>query len=57
MSDDNEISITSNDVGEDEVAIEGREESSKGKGVMKGAMLKRACGHSWVCKRKATTIS
>ncbi|KAJ8436960.1 hypothetical protein Cgig2_018907 [Carnegiea gigantea] len=23
---------------------------------MKGAMLMRACGHGWVCKRKATTL-
>ncbi|KAJ8424121.1 hypothetical protein Cgig2_009705 [Carnegiea gigantea] len=37
MSDDDEISVASDDVGEDEAAVQGGEESSQGKGVMKGA--------------------
>ncbi|KAJ8424059.1 hypothetical protein Cgig2_032151 [Carnegiea gigantea] len=56
MSDDDEISVASKDVGEDEAAAEGGEESSKGKEVMKGAMPMRACGHGRVCKHKATII-
>ena len=57
MSDDYEISVASEDVGEDEAAAEGGEEGSKGKKVMKGATLMRACGNDWVCKYKATTVS
>jgi len=57
MSTDDEISVASEDVGEDEAVAEGGEQSSKGKRVMKGATLMRACGHGQVCKRKATTIS
>jgi len=57
MSDDDEISVASEDVGEDEVAVEGGEESSKCKGVMKGATLMRACGHDRVYNGKATTVS
>ena len=57
MSDDNEISVTLEDVGEDEATVEGGQERSQGKGVMKGATLMRACGHGRVCKRKATTVS
>jgi len=57
ISDDDKISVASEDVGEDEAAAKGGEESSKGKGVTKGATLMRACGHGRVCKRKATTVS
>ncbi|KAJ8443355.1 hypothetical protein Cgig2_015836 [Carnegiea gigantea] len=44
MSDNDEISVASEDVAEDEAATEGGDESSKGKGVMKGPTLMRA-GH------------
>lgn len=57
MSNDDEISVVSEDVGEDEAATEGGEESSKGKGVMKAVTLMKACGQGQVCKRKATTVS
>ncbi|KAJ8429903.1 hypothetical protein Cgig2_025333 [Carnegiea gigantea] len=43
MSDDDEISVVSEDVGEDKAVVQGGEESSQGKGVMKGATLMRAC--------------
>jgi len=57
MSDDHEISVALEDVGEDEAAVQGGEESSQGKGVTKGAMLMRVCGHGQVCKCKATIVS
>jgi len=57
MFDDDEILVESEDVGEDKVVAEGGEESSKGKEVMNGATLMRACGHGRVYKCKATTIS
>ncbi|KAJ8435441.1 LOW QUALITY PROTEIN: hypothetical protein Cgig2_012562 [Carnegiea gigantea] len=56
MSNDDKISVASKDMGDDEAATEGGEENSKGKGVMKGATLMRACGHGRVRKRKATTL-
>ena len=57
MSDDDEISVASEDVGEDEAVVQGGEESSQGKGAMKGATLMRTCSHDRVCKHKATIVT
>ncbi|KAJ8428632.1 LOW QUALITY PROTEIN: hypothetical protein Cgig2_015750 [Carnegiea gigantea] len=57
LSDDNKISMASKDVGNDDVAAEGGEEGSKGRGLMKGVLIATPCGHSRVCKCKATTVS
>ncbi|KAJ8437177.1 LOW QUALITY PROTEIN: hypothetical protein Cgig2_003806 [Carnegiea gigantea] len=55
LSDDDEISVVSEDVGDEEIAVEEGEEGSKGRGLMKGVTLMTTCDHDQVYKRKATT--
>ncbi|KAJ8432062.1 hypothetical protein Cgig2_016341 [Carnegiea gigantea] len=57
LSNDDEISVASEDVSDDEAAAEGGKEGSKGGGLMKGVMVMTACSRGRVCKCKATTVS
>jgi len=50
----NELSVTSDDAGEEEAPTRGGEEGRKGRGPMKGATIMTVCGHDRVFKRKAT---
>ena len=53
LSDDDEISVASEDVGNDEAAAEGGEEGNKGRELMKGVTVMTACGRG----RVATIVS
>jgi len=57
LSDDDEVSMASDEVGDDETSVEGVKQAAKEVVVMNRIMRMTMCGHNQVYKRKATTAS